>query len=81
MKTDKLGTLYICDRNGINAEPLNADDAPYTYEDAATCELGDPMVTLREATVDDDCAAEVDFVAVNVETGAIAGYYIFRPAA
>ena len=73
-----LGTLYVCDREGINAEPLNADDAPYTREDADLCDV-DPDgqgVRLRAATADDDCSPSVDFVAVDPD-GNVCGYFKF----
>lgn len=77
MYSKKLGTLYVCDRNGINAEPLNAADEPYTRDDALMCDV-DPDgegVRLRAVTADDDCR-DVDFVAVNL-AGDIVGHYKF----
>lgn len=71
------GLLYVCDKAGANAEPLNVNDEPYTRDDALMCDV-DPDgegVRLRASSTDDDCS-DVDFVAVN-PAGDIVGYYKF----
>ena len=84
MNTDKAkketGTLYVCDKEGNNAEPLNANDKPYPREDALYCDV-DPDrqgVLLREAKASDDVSASVDYVATG-EDGKIVGYFKWVP--
>lgn len=75
--SEKYGTLYTCDRDGNNAEPLNPDDEPYTRDDVTGLELGaDCACYIREATIEDNCAA--DYVACDYDD-AIIGYFIFKP--
>lgn len=72
-----LGTLHVCDKNGINCEPLNPNDAPYTRAEALDCDV-DPEgegIHLRETTGADGLDAKVDFVAVCA--GEIRGYFRF----
>ena len=72
-----LGTLHICDKQGNNCEPLNVNDEPYTREEAICCDVDAfcDGAHLRDATVDDDCDARVDFLAVR--QGEVLGYFRF----
>ena len=84
MNTNKVkkeaGTLYACDKEGNNSEPLNANDKPYPREDALYCDVDPDMqgILLREAKASDDVSASVDYVATN-EDGKIVGYFKWVP--
>lgn len=74
------GMLYACDSNGMNAVPLVPGEDP-----CSRTEIVERMSTLRdgtelrEATAEDGCAPDVDFVSVNDE-GEIVGCFQFVEA-